>query len=153
MSADDCNPRGIPRPETSLADVLLAQRQLWVDYYVGADPDELGSCDLCGGPYEMGGDAHNVVTGNHAICERQVAWANRVGMPLVSASRTAYVPACPPFPLPSTTRTLTEHKAALIVEAVQRGELDFQDMLSLIEDFDSWADESDTSVARECRGC
>jgi hypothetical protein len=94
VSADDCNPHGIPRPApsrlTSLADVLLTQRQWWVDYYVGADPDELGSCDLCGGPYEMGGDRHNVDTGNHVLCERQVRWTMRVGLPTASARRTVY---------------------------------------------------------------
>jgi hypothetical protein len=90
VSADDCNPRGIQRPIASLADALLAERQMWADVYIGADPDELGSCDLCGGPYEMGGDRHNVDTGNHVLCERQVRWTMRVGLPTASARRTVY---------------------------------------------------------------
>lgn len=32
---------------------------------------EHGKCDLCDGPYLLGGDDHNGETGNHFHCEQQ----------------------------------------------------------------------------------
>jgi len=47
---------------------------------------------------------------------------------------------------------ITEHKADVIHSAIQRGELDWLDLLCIIEDFDLWVADSDSYVAREMRG-
>lgn len=49
-------------------------------------------------------------------------------------------------------KTLTEHKAQLAIEGFQDGALDHIDLICMIEDFDGWTEESDSDVARECRG-
>ena len=51
-----------------------------------------------------------------------------------------------------SSRTLTEHKAALIEEGVRDGSLDYLDLLAIAEDFDAWAESSETNVAARCRG-
>lgn len=48
--------------------------------------------------------------------------------------------------------TITEYRANEIHSAIQRGELDWMDLLCIIEDFDTWVQESDSIVAREMRG-
>ena len=47
---------------------------------------------------------------------------------------------------------LTEYKADMLVAAFQRGEIDLMDLMCMIENFDSWMQDSEAGVACFLRG-